>query len=323
MSTARIPRTDGGREVVFETWNPQLPSDIRKPEVRDRPARGNGRLYRPEGDPKLPRTAVVIAQGLEGPIEPREYAYARWLAERGFVAMVPRTFGARALGKSDHTWRALRVTTAMMTADAFGALRFLRAQPGVDPDRVAIMGFSYGGMVSVLTAYEQMRRDYLGTEPGFAGHVSYYGCSIPRMDDPTATGAPVMILLGEKDRNVSVPRSRQIADDLRRGGAEVDLRVFEGIYHQWDSGQSKPELFSLRRCAIRVDREGRLFDETSGRKLQGWFSRLLYLTTNVSLRGYRIEADAATTETSNALLLGFLRSLGRRGEEPEAPAKAG
>ena len=44
----------------------------------------------------------------------------------------------------------------MMTADAFGCLKYLRAQPFVDPDHIFIIGFSYGGMASVFSAYAQV-----------------------------------------------------------------------------------------------------------------------------------------------------------------------
>jgi dienelactone hydrolase len=298
-----------------------LPSDMTKPAVRDRPVRGTGRLYRPAAEASTKRPAIVVLQGLGGPKTTREHRYGEWLAKQGLVALVPRTFGSRSHGDSEHTWRALRVTTAMMTADAFASLKYLRSLPYVDPDAIFIVGFSYGGMVSILTAYDQMRRYFLDDGPTFAGHVSYYGCSIPRMDDTATSGAPVLIILGGKDDNVSITRTRDIAEDLRRGGSPVELHVFDQAYHQWDSGETKRELLNLRRCRIRIDREGRLHDEKTGRKLEGWLSRALYLLLNVGWGGYRIKRDDGTAEKSNAMLLTFLNAV-RRGEDGTAPAQA-
>src|SRR5690606_39270740 len=109
-----------------------------------------------------------------------------------------------------HTWRALAVTEAQMLADAFAALHFLASHPRVDPQRIGIVGFSYGGMTSVLSAYVQLQELFSSAMGDralpFAAHASYYGCSVPRLDDPRTTGKPAMILLGEKDRNVSVER---------------------------------------------------------------------------------------------------------------------
>jgi len=305
-------------DIQFDTWNPLLPSDMTKPEIRKDGFRGVGTLYRPAGDQEEKRPAVILVQGLGGPKRSREHAYGRWLAGHGYIALVPSTFASRSHRDSEHTWRALRVTTAMMTADTFGGLKFLRAQPYVDANAIFVVGFSYGGMVAVLSAYDQIMRYFLDGGPSFAGHVAYYGCSVPRMDDPTTTGAPVLMLLGAKDRNVSIPRSRQIAEDLRRGGSPVDLRIFEQAYHQWDSGERKRELFSLRPCHIRIDRHGVIRDEATGHSLNGWFDRLRFLTFNVSPKGYHIVPDEEVTTETNGLLLDFLDKV-RRGSEVGEP----
>jgi dienelactone hydrolase len=95
-------------------------------------------------------------EDLGGLKESREIRYGRMLADRGYVVLVVDSFSARRLARTIETWRALRVTTAMMLTDAF-CLRFLKQDLAVDPAAISIIGFSYGGMVSVLVAYEQIR----------------------------------------------------------------------------------------------------------------------------------------------------------------------
>jgi dienelactone hydrolase len=141
------------------------------------------------------------------------------------------------------------------------------------------------------------------------------------MDDTATSGAPVLIILGGKDDNVSIARTHDIAEDLRRGGSPVELHVFDQAYHQWDSGETKRELLNLRRCKIRIDRNGRLHDEKTGRKLEGWLSRALYLALNVGWGGYWIRRDDKTAEKSNAKLLTFLDAV-RRGGDGTASARA-
>lgn len=304
----------GGEPVTFPTWNPVVPADMMRPDIRRHEIPGEARLYRPAAPAEERRPAVVVVQGLAGPKRAREYAYGQWLADQGYVAFVPSTFGTRAQGGSEHTWRALRVTTAMMVADAFASLAWLRRQPYVDPAGITVMGFSYGGMVAVLAAYRQFQGFFLDGGAGFAAHISYYGSSIPRLDDPTTGGAPVLMLLGDRDDNVAIERSRQIAADLRRGGSPVEVHVFEGAKHQWDTERRKPQfnLFSLRPCRIRVDRQGRLHDENTGMRLEGWISRLWFLVRNVSWRGYHIVRDDSAVERSNRLTLDFLARVTQR-----------
>lgn len=155
-------------------------------------------------------------EGLGGLKESREIRYGRMLADRGYVVLVVDSFGARRLARTIETWRALRVTAAMMLADAFSGLRFLKQDLAVDLAAISIIGFSYGGMVSVLAAYEQIRSLFARSfAERFAGHVTYYGCSVPRLEDSTAAGGPVLMLMAERDRNVSLIRTEQIALDLR------------------------------------------------------------------------------------------------------------
>jgi dienelactone hydrolase len=42
-------------------------------------------------------------------------------------------------------------------ADAYAALQLLSGEPRIDADRIAIIGFSYGGEVAHLAAFETLR----------------------------------------------------------------------------------------------------------------------------------------------------------------------
>lgn len=293
--------------VTFPTFNPVVLKDMKLPGVDDRRIEGRGLLFVPTGAVAAPRPAVVLLEGLAGLKEEREIAYAEDLAESGYVTLAVDTFGARDAGSSEN-WRALTVTESMMLADAYAALRFLSAHPAVDPDRIATMGFSYGGMISVLAAYEQMRRLFARGNERFAGHVSYYGCSVPRLGDPTTTGAPIKIMVGARDLNVSVERTHHIADDLRRGGSDVDVVVFADAYHQWDSDyrEKRPVTFSL--CDIRmiIDPDGTMRDESTGIVIGGRLTRGLALVCGVHWSGYHMLADEEATQASTGELHAFL-----------------
>ncbi|HEV2126775.1 MAG TPA: dienelactone hydrolase family protein, partial [Chloroflexota bacterium] len=160
--------------------------------------------------PRQPACPCCISEGsrrrasrLGGPTVDRERAYGALLAQHGYTALVPNSFLARGIRSESDTIRALYLTEAMMLADAFAALAYLARRPDVDPKRVFVVGFSYGGMIALLTAYQQLAELLLPGGPRFAGHVSYYGCSIPRLEDSRTTARPVLMLLAGSDRNVS------------------------------------------------------------------------------------------------------------------------
>jgi dienelactone hydrolase len=306
--------------VAFPAYNPVVLKDMKAPDATDRRIEGKGILFIPEGAAAAPRPAVVVLEGLAGLKDVREIGYAEHLARRGHVTLAVDTFGARNAG-SNENWRALTVTESMMLADAYAALRFLSAHPAVDPERIAVMGFSYGGMITVLAAYEQIRRLFAQGDERFVGHVSYYGCSVPRLVHSTATGAPVKIMLGERDLNVSVRRTHEIADDLRKGGADVDVIVYEGVYHQWDSRDKtlRPVTFSLCELCMIIEPDGTMRDQVTGIAISNRLNRALALACGVSWSGYHMLADDAATEASTRELHAFLDRVFRRSA---APARA-
>lgn len=254
------------------------------------------------------RPAVVILPGLGGVIAERELRYARMLAAQGYVALAVDTFGSRDAAFSNHTLRALYVTETMMLADAYAGLDHLAGLPMVDPARVAVMGFSYGGMIAVLAAYKQLADLFGGDGPHFAAHVSYYGCSVPRLDDPTTTGAPVEMFLGALDRNVNPERSREIAEDLRRGGSQVGFHLFPDTFHQWDSQNIEKTFvrFSLYSCRFGLDPAQRLRDGRTRIGIVGRISRTLALIANADPRGYHMLRDERVMAKTDARLIQFL-----------------
>jgi dienelactone hydrolase len=166
-------------------------------------------LPEPRGaDRSLP--AVVLMHGLGGVIAEREPAYASELARRGYAALVVDSFAARNAPRN-HTLHALRVTESMLLADCFGALGALARHPAVAPERIAVTGFSYGGMIATLAAYRQVCEVFGRGGPRFAAHVSFYGPCVVSFDRPETTGAPVAMLLGALDANVPVPRACEAA----------------------------------------------------------------------------------------------------------------
>jgi dienelactone hydrolase len=267
-------------------------------------------LYLPR-DTSTPCPAVVVSEGLGGLQDKRERDYGRMLSKAGYVVLVIDSFGARGVGNNGDFIRAMTVTEAMMLGDAFTGLRHLTDRGDVDASRIGIIGFSYGGMITQLAAYEQLARAYLPSGPRFAAHVSYYGCSIPRLADPTTPGAPVTILIGGRDHNVSIPRVHEIAGDLRRGGSPADVVTYDDIYHQWDGTDETRRWVpaNLKQLHLRVERDYSIRDEMGSMRMQGRWSRRALIARRTDPRGYHILRDRLTTQRSNEVLLERLQAM--------------
>ncbi len=294
--------------LAIQSPNPLLLRDMLDP-VKVETVRLHAELHLPAKEGPWP--GVVILDGLGGPKGARERRYGRLLSDHGYAALVLDSFATRGVGTRGDLVRAIRVSEAMMLGDAFAGLRHLADRPDVDPERIGVIGFSYGGMITALAAYEQLAQIYLPQGPRFRTHVSYYGCSIPRLENPATTGAPVTHMLGGRDRNVLMARAHKIAADLRRGGSESQVKVFDGIYHQWDGSDEKKRFFpfNLRRLRFRIGRDAEVRDERSGMRMTGRASRLGLIALWTDPTGYTMLRDEETTRRSDEILLAALGAM--------------
>jgi dienelactone hydrolase len=137
-----------------------------------------------------------------------------------------------------------------MAFDAYRALDFLVRQHAVDPDRVAVLGFSQGGWLA-LSSVEQGVVEHSSPNKFRAAAAFYPNC---RTIQGNLT-VPALIMIGELDDWTSAEGCRRLAeggDDYgvarRREGAPIKLIVYPDAYHAFDSPALKApkELFGHR-----------------------------------------------------------------------------
>ena len=313
---AEISRIEG-RPFPFDSASPFALLDV--PNGTATPHRAAGRLFLPVGaTAEDPVPAVILLHGARGVSGPREITYARQYAAMGLAALVVDVFASRRDRAASFQERLIEITESMVLADAFAAQKALVELPEVDPARIVLIGFSYGGMATLYAAHDQVARAYrqrfgLTDAPPLRAHVAYYAPCIARFEDPRATGAPVLMLWGDRDELIDETRCRAIAQDLRDGGTEVEIRVFEGAYHQWDGGLSTPWRAprGLAACDFTVDRGGRirgaLFGTPFRQTMSDSFSRKLILALCTDTDGYLIGTNGAVRSDSNAVVGDFLK----------------
>lgn len=193
-------------------------------------------LYMPKQTTgKVP--AMVIVHGIGG-LYLRDgrrrayFEYAELLANNGIAAVVVDTHGARGVGVSTQLG-STEVSVYAFAADAFAVADLLRSHPQIDPDRIGIMGFSKGGMTSLLATDE--RFSVLSkTGAPFKLHIPIYpGCqNFPENLRPTK--APVHMLLGEKDNFTGTTACYEIEKKLKAANTLVNVTEYRGAYHGWD-----------------------------------------------------------------------------------------
>jgi len=308
--------------IAFPTANPFTLGDVGNGDVPEEEAvayfyRARATTAQNTGqdtgqDTAARHPAVVLLHGAGGVRGAREHRYGREFAAMGIHAVVVDAFGARRDLARSFTNRLIHITEAMLIHDAFAALDWLAARSDVDPERVAFIGFSYGGMASLYAAHEQVTDTYRDPdEPRFAAHVAYYAPCIARFEDTRANGAPLLMMWGTGDEIVDGDRCRENIEALRAGGGRVETAVFDGAAHNWDGGFAggwrAPR--GLRHCDLTVSESGQVRDTTYFIPLLDTITRKAILGLCADTEGYLIKANPAVRERSNAILAAFLAPI--------------
>ena len=198
------------------------------------PTRYQWRKKRFKSKKNLP--VVVILHGSAG-VDFRGDFYARALNEAGIATLEIDMWEARGISSA-----ADRPQIPLFTyPDAFGALRVLSAHPNIDPDRIGVLGFSWGGVVAMASATELYASKF-GGELRFAAHAAHYpvcyayNSRIPGSEFSNLTGAPILIQIGEEDDydNGSGP-CFALKESLEPEEQDlIEVNAYEGTFHAWD-----------------------------------------------------------------------------------------
>ena len=215
--------------------------ELESPIARAQPLQGL--LRRPAGPGPFP--AVVLLHSCSGNWKKLDERWGRQIAPWGYVTLTVDSFGPRGIEETCGNG-----TPADMAFDAYRALDFLVRQHAVDPDRVAVLGFSQGGWLA-LSSVEQGVVEHSSSNKFRAAAAFYPNC---RTIQGNLT-VPALIMIGALDDWTSVEGCRRLAegnDDYgvarKREGAPIKLIVYPGAYHAFNSPALKTpkELFGHR-----------------------------------------------------------------------------
>lgn len=208
-------------------------------------------IPRPDGEPALlahwfplpgaaPRPAVLALHGCGGlyqrdgkTLDARYPEYRQRLAELGVQLLLTDSWGSRGLGPQCSTRYADRkVSVADRRQDALAALEWLRQQPGVDPARIALIGWSNGGTTG-LTVIDSKR---LPKAPALAAAALYYpGCA--KLQKAGAPTLPLLLQLGAADDWTPAAPCEALATRWQSEGAAVQRISYAGAFHGFDSAR--------------------------------------------------------------------------------------
>jgi carboxymethylenebutenolidase len=183
----------------------------------------NGYLAVPSGSGRRP--AVLMIHEWWG-LNRDTALLADALAGEGFVVLAADAFrGSVAQTPSKARSQISETPQEQIAADLDAALEYLKAHGRTDPDRIASLGFCFGGTQSM----------HMGTRtPELAAVVIFYGSG--PIQDPGRLGSmrragPVLGIYGEEDGNIPVSSVREFEEALNEKNVENTILVYEGVGH--------------------------------------------------------------------------------------------
>lgn len=192
-----------------------------------------GVLAEPAGEGRRPAVLVVHeAPGLTD--HPRRRV--QMLADLGYVALAADMFGGGSppiMGPGvGERMGPLLQDRATLRARALGALEVLKGLPNVDTDRIAAIGYCFGG----TTVIELARA---GTQ--LNGVVSFHGgLKTPMPAEEGAIRTKMLLCTGAEDPSIPLEDRNAVQDEFTRGGADWQMIVYSGAKHSFTNKDAPP-----------------------------------------------------------------------------------
>ena len=246
-----------GADRLDHIANLTIPSVNSGPDVR-------AYVAKPAGEGPFP-TVIMIHEfwGLNESI----VSMADLLAQEGYFVVAPDNFrGSTTSWIPRAIYQVISTKAENINADLDSVYAWLESQPDVDPSRIAIAGFCYGGRTSL--AYSLHNNQLAAT-------VIFYGSPETDAEILKKLPGPVLGIFGGADLSISVEHVNALEAALTEAGVPHEITIYEGQPH-----------------AFVKDAEG---IKAGGAQGQAWGQMLTFLDTNLknksTLKGGLVLSD--------------------------------
>jgi len=191
------------------------------------------------------------------------YLWHQALAERGYIVVSVDNRGTGARGRDFRKQTYLQLGK-LETDDQIATARWLANEPYVDPDRIGIWGWSYGGYMTLLSMMREggdVFRAGISVAP--VTHWKLYDTIYTERYMRTPAENPggyddwapinlaenldgdLLLIHGAADDNVHFQQSSQMVDALIDAGKQFDFMMYPGRTHSISQRNARPHLFTL------------------------------------------------------------------------------
>jgi len=153
---------------------------------------------------------------------------AEKLAEMGYVAFAVDMYGEGKVTQDleeARKWAGHVRSTPLMRERAQAGLAMLAKHKLVDKNRLAAIGFCFGGTTVLELAY---------SGAGLRGVVSFHGgLTAPKAEDLKKIKAKILVLHGAEDPHIKPEEIKAFQDAMRTAGADWQMVYYGGAVHSF------------------------------------------------------------------------------------------
>jgi dienelactone hydrolase len=285
-------------------------------ETQGKPVTLAGELRLPRGGTdKVP--VVILVHGING-LTPTQDEWARALNSWGIGTFITDHLSGRDI--TPMSPGDLQLAGGARMVDVYRALSVLSKHPRIDPERIAVMGFSMGGLATLISSQERFRTRYGPTDVQFSAYIALYASYPARLrDDVKVAARPIRLYHGTGDDWTTAAQCRALVEDLKKAGADVTMTEYSGATHSYDDPSFKVRLnfagaFSVRNCSLAEGEGGQIMNSQTGKPFTP--------TDTCVERGTSLFYDEAATASTREAVKAVLASAFASKKAAAAPAAA-
>jgi dienelactone hydrolase len=254
------------------------------------------------GPGRLP--VVVLQHGSGGFASNIEY-WSRQLNAEGISTFVIDGFTGRGFEEVNSNQALLGRLNFIL--DIYRAVEALAVHPRVDPQRIALMGFSRGAQATLYASLNRFQRMWNKSGVEFAAYLPFYpDCMTSYIGDTDIERRPIRIFGGALDDYNPVSVCRGYVERLKAAGHDVELTVYPNASHAFDQplgpqpAELRPTFQTARNCRIQEEPGGVLINLETKQPFS-------YKDACV-VHGAHVGHDPVATEAATRAVKTFLRT---------------
>ena len=221
-----------------------------------------GQLRIAQGVGRLP--LVVLQHGSAGFAPNIEY-WSREFNAAGISTFAIDGFTGRGLEEVNSNHALLGRLNFIL--DIYRSLDVLAPHPRIDPQRIALMGFSRGGQATLYASLKRFHRLWNKSGVEFAAYVPFYpDCMTTFLSDTEVVARPIRIFGGAQDDYNPIAACKAYVERLRAARADVEVTEYPNASHAFDNplgaqpAMLQPKFQSVRNCKIQEEADGLLIN---------------------------------------------------------------